>query len=170
MIPARRGSCPVVIDQFGNDPNMALVINAINTRRSNPTNFPGGVFTNLGDILSVPELTVASRFHQHRRRMPSGQVMSDGVYERLPQQVLGLLKVGQPRYVIYAYGQSLKPADHSILQSSAVPGSFGLCTNYQITGELETRTVVRFDNSPMAGSTNTQPHAVIESFNVLPPE
>jgi hypothetical protein len=162
---------PVVIDTNGNDPNMALLINAINTRRA--TNYAGntpfGVFTNLGDILSVPELTVASPFI-NTNNDPQGQVMSDGVYERIPQQVLGLLKVGQPRYVIYAYGQSLKPADHSILQSSAVPGAFGLCTNYQITGELETRTVVRFDNSPMAGSKITQPRAVIESFNVLPPE
>jgi hypothetical protein len=163
------GLLPWIVDTNGNDPNMAYVINAINVRRA--TNYAGntpyGVFTNLGDILSVPELTVASPYINATANTNS---LSDGAYERLPQQVLGLLKVGQPRYVIYAYGQSLKPADHSILQSSAVPGSFGLCTNYQITGELETRTVVRFDNSPVAGSTNTQPHAVIESFNVLPPE
>ena len=105
--------------------------------------------------------------------------------------------MGTPRYVIFAYGQSLKPADHSILTS----GPFlGMCTNYQITGEVATRTVVRFEPSssinpadPFAPLNPTQnpvmpyrkdtnnpplqlppqippPRAVIESFTVLPPE
>jgi hypothetical protein len=99
--------------------------------------------------------------------------------------------------VIFAYGQSLKPADHSILTS----GQFlGMCTNYQITGEVATRTVVRFEpssplnpadlyaplnpaqnpvmpflknpnNGPAVNSPQIPPpHAVIESFTVLPPE
>ena len=29
--------------------------------------------------------------------------------ERIPQQTLGLLKVGVPQFVIYSWGQSLKP-------------------------------------------------------------
>src|SRR5260221_6141459 len=102
--------------------------------------------------------------------------------------------MGTPRYVIFAYGQSLKPAEHSILTS----GQFlGMCTNYQITGEVATRTVVRFEPSspinpadPFAPLNPTQnpempyrkdpnnniqpqippPRAVIESFTVLPPE
>jgi len=75
-----------------------------------------------------------------------------------------------------------------------------MCTNYQITGEVATRTVVRFEPSspvnpadPYAPFNPTQnpampyrrnpndtphitppvippPHAVIESFTVLPPE
>ena len=31
--------------------------------------------------------------------------------EAIPQAVAGLLKLGQPRFVIYAYGQALKPKD-----------------------------------------------------------
>ena len=29
--------------------------------------------------------------------------------ERIPQQTLGLLKVGLPQFVIYSWGQSLRP-------------------------------------------------------------
>ena len=77
------------------------------------------------------------------------------------QQILSLLKVGEPRFVIYAYGQSLKPADRSILSS----GPFtGMSTNYQITGETATRTLIRIEGAP------NKPRAVIESFNVLPPD
>jgi hypothetical protein len=84
------------------------------------------------------------------------------VYERLPQQVLGLLKGGeQPRFVIYAYGQALKPANNSIVTGGPY---LGLCTNYQITAEVAIRAVVRIE-----GATNN-PRAVTESFDVLPPD
>ena len=121
----------------------------------------GGAFPRLGDILRVPELTVNSPF------IPGAGVnnfanINDAIYERIPQQVLGLLKGGeQPRFVIYSYGQTLKPANNSIWTSGAYSG---LCTNYQITAEAATRTVVRIDGAP------SNPRAVIESFSVLPPD
>ena len=92
--------------------------------------------------------------------------LNDAAYERLPQQILSLLRVGTPRYVIYAYGQSLKPAEHSIVQAAGP--FFGICTNYQITGEVLTRTVVRFENPTNSAALPTR--AVTESFSVLPPE
>jgi hypothetical protein len=89
-------------------------------------------------------------------------ILSDAVVERIPQQILGLLQGPQkPRFLIYSYGQTLKPAPRSIVTSGAY---FGLCTNYQVTAEVATRAVVRIDGAP----TNT--HAVVESFNVLPPD
>ena len=88
--------------------------------------------------------------------------ISDAVYERLPQQVLGLLKIDHvPRFVVYSWGQTLKPAEHSKVMSGPY---VGLVTNYQITAESATRAVVRIDGAP------ANPHAVIESFNVLPPD
>jgi hypothetical protein len=135
---------------------LATLVNAINNVRA--TNFVGGAFPRLGDILRVPELTVNSPFISH---LLTNQ-LNDAVYERIPQQVLGLLKGGeQPRFVIYAYGQALKPALNSIYTSGAY---FGLCTNYQITAETATRTVVRIDGAPY------NPRATIESFSVLPPD
>jgi len=135
---------------------LVTLVNAINNVRA--TNFVGGAFPRLGDILRVPELTVNSPFISH---LLTNQ-LNDAVYERIPQQVLGLLKGGeQPRFVIYAYGQALKPALNSIYTSGAY---FGLCTNYQITAETATRTVVRIDGAPY------NPRATIESFSVLPPD
>ncbi len=61
--------------------------------------FPGGVFTQLGEILSVPNLTVASPFLNTSN--PTVQ-LNDAAYERIPQQIMSLLRVGQPRYVIFA--------------------------------------------------------------------
>ncbi|MGA2865395.1 MAG: hypothetical protein ABSF95_13050 [Verrucomicrobiota bacterium] len=137
-------------------PPLVTLVSAINDVRA--TNFAGGAFQRLGDILRVPELTVNSPFINLR----ATNLLNDAVYERLPQQVLGLLKGGeQPRFVIYAYGQALKPANNSIVTGGPY---LGLCTNYQITAEVATRTVVRIE-----GATNN-PRAVIESFNVLPPD
>ncbi|HXD01578.1 MAG TPA: hypothetical protein VN048_19740, partial [Verrucomicrobiae bacterium] len=89
------------------------------------TNRPGGVFTRVGDILSAPALSVASPF-LNIADPNSASVLNDAAYERLPQQIMSLLRVGQPRYVIYAYGQSLKPADRSVVSSGPF---FGTCTN-----------------------------------------
>jgi hypothetical protein len=77
--------------------------------------------------------------------------------------IMGLLRGNdQPRFAIYAYGQALAPARAS-RYTQAGP-LFNLCTNYQITAEFATRTVVRIEGAPGA------PRAVIESFNVLGPE
>jgi len=85
--------------------------------------------------------------------------MTDAEYERIPQQIMSLLKVGDARFVVYCWGQSLKPADRSIVTSGPF---FGICTNYQITGEMFTRAVVRVDG------TASRPKPVIETFNILP--
>jgi len=142
------------------------LVSSINAARANTTNYPGGVFTSLGQICSVPQLTVNSPYLD---TVVNTNSLNDAAYERIPQQIMSLLRVGTPRYVVFAYGQSLKPADHSIVQSGPY---FGMCTNYQITGEVATRSVVRFDQFPLptqpAGT--SKPRAVVESFNVLAPE
>jgi hypothetical protein len=105
------------------------------------------------------------------------------MYEWLPQQTMSLLRVsGSPRYVIYCYGQALKPAPNSIVTSGG--RFFGMVTNYQIVSEIATRAVVRFGSTVtnvMVPDPNnnynwvgqpvvTNNNAVIESFNVLPPD
>ena len=86
---------------------------------------------------------------------------TDEVYERIPQQILSLLKEDEPYVVIYAFGQSLRPAENSIVRT---PGPYrGLCTNYQVTGEVVTKTAVRIENPK-----SRIYKAVVESYNVLP--
>jgi len=187
-------------DQFNQNalPPVARLVQAINGTRSNTNLFPQRVFSRLGDILSVPELTIGTRFLSPTNYVgtyPNGhwtnaspfinwgkpadiklkpktaleattqqqrQALNDAAVERIPQQILGLLRLDQtPRFVIYSYGQALKPAEHSIMTSGA---HFGLCTNYQVTAEVATRAVVRIEGAP------ANPHVVIEKYNVLPSE
>ena len=98
---------------------------------------------------------------------PSAQqrtTITDEAYESIPRQILSLLKLGEPRFVIYSFGQSLKPADRSLVSSP--PGGdntfFNLCTNYQITGEDVTRTVMK-----VAGTVQ-YPTNIVESYTILP--
>jgi hypothetical protein len=155
-----------VYDAFGPAntlPPLVQIVNGIN--RSRATNNPYGAFAGRGDILSVPELTVASPYLQGA----NPDATPDWVYERIPQQIMGLLRGGDepPRFVIYAFGQALKPAEHSLYTASGP--FFGLCTNYQVTAESVIRAVVRVDNAPTPRAPNNVPRVYVESFNVLPP-
>ncbi len=170
---------PMVVQPAGYyDPNntntwpaIVQIVNALNAARSNS---PNQVFTHLGDILAVPNLTVGSPFINSTVQPASGSyTLNDAAYERIPQQILGLLKVeNSPRYVIYSWGQALKPAPHSVYTGGGA--FFGLVTNYQIMAEVATRAVVRFDGAPAyqngAPTMITNLHPVIESFTVLPPD
>ena len=171
----------------------------INWTRTNHPNFKGS-FKKLGDVLSVPALTYWNLLQPRSPYLGVGDPaqggpdtglppelritwnqmtnISDEVYERIPQQILGLLKGPEnPRFVIYSYGQALKPADRSIVSSGPF---FGMVTNYQITAEVATRAVVRIEGSPDPAVNPTNfpgqpqkwypPRVIVEKFNVLPPD
>src|SRR3954452_22085476 len=112
-------------------------------------------------MLSVPELTERYPWLGGTTitQVQKEQAISDEAFERLPQQILSLLRGSEaPRFVVYAYGQALRPAKSSIITS----GRFlNMCTNYEVTAETATRSVVRIEGAP------DNPHVVIESFNVL---
>ncbi len=159
----------------GTNAGVARIVHAINDVRA--TNSTRKVFSRMGEILAVPELTVNSPFlnaaTNQAHVLQFG--LNDAAYERIPQQILGLLRGDStPRFVIYSYGQTLKPADRSIYTRGGP--YFGMCTNYQVTAEAATRAVVRIDGIPA----NPQPvpnppaldnlHVVIENFNVLQPD
>jgi hypothetical protein len=99
------------------------------------------------------------------------------MYEWLPEQTMSLLRVGTARYVIYSYGQALKPAPNGTYLGATPAGMFGMVTNYQVVSEIATRAVVRLDTmrtNAFIGTNATRivtsPRAVIESFNILPPD
>ena len=162
--PATNSFAAFVIDPAGADPAgltnsiLGKIVDGVNrTRTAAPFN---GSFKKLGDILAVPELTTASPMLNTNTLVQRQKGINDAVYERLPQQLLGLMRGGdQPSFTVYAFGQALHPANHSIVTSGS---HFGLCTNYQITAEFATRSVVRIEG------TSKNPKAVVESFNVLP--
>jgi len=91
--------------------------------------------------------------------------ISDEVYEWLPQQMMSLLRCPTgPHYVIYCYGQTLKPAQGGLVTSSS---NFKLVTNYQVVAESAVRAVIRVDKHVTATGTNYS--TVVESYNPLPP-
>jgi hypothetical protein len=154
-------------------PALVRLFNGINVARSNSS--PRHVFGRLSDFLAVPELTMASPFLNTNSTPPlptlDNNGLNDAAYERLPQQIAGLLKADPvPRFVIYSYGQTLKPeSTRAIVKSGAFAG---LCTNYQVVAEAATRTVVRLEGvQPNHGANPiTTLHPIIESINVLPPD
>jgi hypothetical protein len=143
-------------------PPLVQLVSAINRTRGNTNLFSKQAFSHLGDILAVPELTVASPFLNRSSDYQLRYGLNDEVYERIPQQIFGLLKIDTtPRYVVYAWGQALKPADRSVIMSGPYSG---LCTNYQISAEVETRTTFRIEGAP------DNPRVIVENYNIVPPE
>ena len=116
---------------------------------------PDQVFHSTASLFNTPLLTTGSPFLPG----PAG-AYNDEQVEAIPQQVAGLLKLGQPQFVIYGYGQALKPKDIYF----GPDHNFNLVTNYQITGEFVTRTVCHVVGDPVAANVKIQ----VDSFNILP--
>ncbi len=173
------------------------IVAGINQTRTNFYNVDGlrGTFEHVGDILAVPQLSDDSPFlnwnnsaqQQNGTTIQQQKGISDEMYEWLPQQAMSLLRVSGTaqspmRYVIYSYGQALKPAANGIYTGGG--SLFGMITNYQVVSESATRTVVNFGSvvTNVVSVTNvfgnpilfslpvvTNNTAQIERFNVLPP-
>jgi hypothetical protein len=170
---------PAGVYQQANPPPVVRIVAGINNARLNgsiiknqrspnfvtlTTNvFLNQVFAHKGDLLAAPELTEASPFMDtNQLKTASAAGLTDTMLEAIPQQIMSLLNLSHsPRFVIYAYGQTLHPANNSIYTGT---GFRGLCTNYQVTAETATRAVVHVEGPP------SSPHLVIEQFNVLPPD
>jgi hypothetical protein len=128
-------------------------------------------FQSVGEICSVETLSVGSPLLENVEYDESNpgrtfRPVSDEVVERIPQQILSLLKAEEPRYVIYAWAQTLKPAPGAVVTA---PGPFfGLSTNYVVTGEFATKTVLRFEGALSTNAPVTQTlRSVVEDHRVL---
>ena len=150
----------------------------INFVRGTFTNVDGavGAFEHVGDILAVPAFTEQSPFLHWQNggvadTLQQQNGISDELYEWLPQQTMGLLTLrSTPRYVIYSYGQTLKPAPNGITTDSSF---FGMVTNYQVVSEIATRAVVRVNTvlgTNSSGTLTTNYSTTVEQFNILPPD
>lgn len=139
-------------------PQIRSIVQGINRTRAQYRN---GLFRNMGDVLATPELTIASPYLNLTTPQRLERGLTDAAVERIPQQILSLLKSDEPRIVVYAFGQSLKPAERSLVTSSRF---YNICTNYQITGELVTKAVLRVEDTP------EKPRVVVESYGIVYPE
>ena len=146
----------------------------INATRANTNLFPTRSFQHVGDILAVPALTDQSPFFNTNSIEGATPYLTNGItdaaYEWLPQQALQLLKLdSSPRYVIYCYGQTLKPVQGAQVTSGA---NFGLTTNYQVVAESAAKAVVQVHANVVIqnGRSTTNYTTTVESYNVLPPD
>ena len=164
----------------GNNSALAQIVAGIDRTRATFRNADGlvGAFEHKGDILATPQLAEQAPFLNWNNAAQKANGISDEMYEWLPQQAMSLLSVSSsPRYVIYTYGQALKPAKNGTYLGGGA--YFGMVTNYQVVSEIATRAVLRLEtvrtNAIDVNGANstifvTPPRAVIESFNLLPPD
>jgi hypothetical protein len=138
-----------------NDPT-----NGINATRTNTLWFPAQTFSHVGQILATPALSTHSPFLNLTGTQTTNGI-NDEMYEWLPQQMMGLVRPTQQRYVLYCFGQTLHPAPNGTVLSGPY---FQMVTNYQVVAESALRVVMRVDDA-----NTSHPHAVVESYNVLPP-
>ncbi|HTG45471.1 MAG TPA: hypothetical protein VK633_13170, partial [Verrucomicrobiae bacterium] len=155
-------------------PNPNLAANptvpwVFNVKKNIFTGKTNAVFEHMGDVLSAPHLTVQSPYlNFYTNQIKS--VLTDRALEYIPQQILSLLQRDEPRFVVYAFGQSLKSAAGSLTSD---PNFYHMCTNYQITGEASMKMVFRVEGdlpdkrNPF--TLNNPLRAVVESYQVLPP-
>jgi hypothetical protein len=140
---------------------LSNIVAGINNYRSK---MPLGVFGHMGEILGTPELSDVSPFLHRSGPQFAGNAFTDEAFEAIPQRVLSLLKADEPRIVIYAFGQTLKPAPRSLSKQDKF---YGLSLNYQVTGEYATKTIMRVEGD--VRSTNAPLRTVVESFEQLAP-
>jgi hypothetical protein len=160
-------------------PFLGTLVQGINNTRANTNLFPKQAFEHVADILSVRALTEQSPFLTPYFNSALTNQMTDEMYEWLPQQTLSLLQCSTaPRYVIYCYGQTLKPAPNGVVTSGPNLANglspFGMVTNYQVVAETATRAVVQFRpvvvTNSVTGLSQTNYAATLEQFNPLPPD
>jgi len=143
---------------------LGLIVTNINGIRSGFVNANGvaGAFSSAGDILRVPALSDRSPFLNWNNAAQQDFGISDELYEWLPQQIMGLVRVSDaPRYAVYCYGQTLSPAPGGQVLSGP---NFQMVTNYQVVAESAVRAVIRFDKQ------GTNYTSTVESYNPLPPD
>jgi len=79
-------AAPIILSS--NSPAVAALVSAIQATRAGE---PGGVFTDVGDFLATPALTVQSPFLDWSDPVSPNRETTDADYEQLPAQMLALL-------------------------------------------------------------------------------
>ena len=144
---------------FGAKSALGTLVSSINQTRSQ---FPNAGFAHAGSILAAPALTEYSPFlNLSGNQRASG--ISDELYEWIPQQMMGLVRYGDPRYVLYCYGQALRPAPNAMVTAGTYVGMY---TNYQVVAETAVRAVIKVDKHIAGNGTNYS--TSVKTFNVLP--
>jgi hypothetical protein len=123
-----------------NSPQALVIANDIQSAR---TNQPGQSFADIGDILTVPQLTEQSPF------LNSGSEISDEAYEMIPSQLLPLLRVDSVGAVTPTNGQMAIQFTGSDGHAYAIEVSQDLVNWTSISTNWPAGDVINFTNPPV---------------------
>ena len=167
---------PVIISPAGlagtniNFSPLEQIVQGINSTRTNwnTPNIDGltnvnvdglhGVFEHVGDVLRAPELSDASPFLsadlECSSRKESATKCTNGCRSRLCRSSPSAARRNHRRVMSFiATAKPLKPAPNGIVNG----GTFGLCTNYQVTAETASRVVIHVENTPTPANPTATP-------------
>lgn len=174
-VEVMRDAQPVTQGSEVVDPNSYVVIdpataefwdilngtNGLNRVRAETNLFNGrwrGLFPDQGSFMAAPKLTLESPYIDK-----DSDYLTDEVVEKLPRQIMSLVKQDEPRLVVYAFGQALEPAPNSIYQG--LDDYNGMVTNYQVSASFVTKTLLEFSGDPENPEEGVRLHTV--SHNIL---
>jgi len=134
-----RGRPPVFdsLSVSSNSTQAARVVAGLVTARASQ---PGGVFRNLGDVLATPELSLASPWLNQSTNLQVQRGITDEAYERLPSQLLPLLRADSVGAAVWSNGNwcaqftGFNIYPYAIESSSNLLSWFSVSTNYPTNG------------------------------------
>ena len=140
---------PITISS--NSPQASVIANTVETAR---TGLPGHFFTDVGDILAIPQLTVNSPFLNWNDSVQQQRGISDEAYEIIPSQLLPLLRADSIGSVATANGQVIVQFTGYDGHSYAIEVSSNLMDWTSIDTNCPVGGVFSFTNSPILNASS----------------
>jgi hypothetical protein len=125
---------------LSNSPQASLIVNAIQTGQGSQ---PGHFFRDAGDILALPQLTEQSPYLNWNDSTQQQSGISDEVYEKIPAQLLPLLRADSFGSIAPVNGQTIVQFTgydghtYAIEVSSDLINWTGISTNYPVNGTFD---------------------------------
>ncbi len=134
-----------VVVMSSNSPQASAIANAVEAARTGQS---GRFFTDVGDILTIPQLTVNSPFLNWNDGVQQQKGISDEAYEIIPSQLLPLLRADSIGSVATANGQVVVQFTGYDGHSYAIEVSSNLVDWTSIGTNCPIGGVISFTNSP----------------------
>jgi hypothetical protein len=140
----------VSITISSNSPQASIIASAIESARANQ---PGQSFTDIGSILTIPQLTSQSPFLNWNNAAQQASGISDQAYEAIPSQLLPLLRADSVGSVAFANDRMVVQFSGSDGHAYAIEVSPDLVNWTRISTNWPSGGVINFTPSPPPATT-----------------